>query len=414
MRKNLIGICFLFICSFTIVAGCSEKETKEPTSADSDVKTNKEASTTPEKGSFEDIPHGEITEWDSAELRAQGFKSQELSDSPGLDYYHLTEVSNGTIAFGGNYGYKFYNRGKGTYLPDMLQLFHADPVHVSEDDMYYLDKETKDLHKMNMKSGEKSKLLTLESAAGIEKQDGILYLYGNNKSIAYDETTQKKVWETDLNGDIGIFVEMVFTEDKIVYFGQDALAAIDRETGEQLWLEEGFYSDIALKDNTVYAMKESEDTIASMDESAIDIFALEDGNIESQTKIATTPKLTKVDHQFTSDIYKDHLILYGNNAVLSYNLSKEKWAWYLTAGGDLHQTTDEQLNNPNEIHANMIGDQLYITNRVDDKSFISIVDPLTGKALNKYQLEHEMAGPFKDGDDHFIYVPPTNEIMMLK
>ncbi|WP_233880003.1 PQQ-like beta-propeller repeat protein [Virgibacillus halodenitrificans] len=413
MVRNLIGICFLLICSLTILAGCSEKETKESASADSEMKTNKETSTTSEKGSFEDISHSEITDWDSAELKAQGFKSQELSDNPGLDYYHLTEVSNGTIAFGGNYGYKFYNRDKDAYLPDILQLAHEDPVHVSGDSMYYLDKETKDLYKLNMKTAEKTKLLTLESAGGIEKKDESLYIYSNNKSIAYDETTQKKIWETQINGDIGIFVEMVLTEDKIVYFGLDALAAFDRETGEQLWLEEGFYSGISVKDNTVYAMKETENTIASMDESAIDIFALEDGNIENQKKIATTPKLTKIDNQFTSDIYKDHLILYGNNSILSYNLSEEKWAWYLTAGGDLHQTNDEQFNNPNEIHAKMIGDQLYITNRVNDKTFISVVDPLTGKEFNKYHLEHEVVGPFKDGEEYFIYVPSTNEIMML-
>jgi hypothetical protein len=412
--RNLIGVCFLFICSITIIAGCSEKEMKESTSADSANETKKEAPAASENGSFEDIPHSEITEWDSAELSAQGFVTKELNDSPGLDYYHLTEVSNGTIAFGGNYGYKFYNRDEGTYLPDMLQLFNADPVHVSGDTMYYLDKETKDLHTINMKTGEKTKLLTLESAGGIEKKDEILYIYGNSKSIAYDETSQKKVWETEIDGDIGIFVEMVLTEDKIVYFGLDALAAFDRETGEQLWLEEGFYSDIAVKDDTVYTMKETEDTIASMDESAIDIFALEDGDIETQKKIATTPKLTKIEHElFSSDIYKDHIILYGNDSVLSYNVSEEKWAWYLTAGGELYQTADEQFNNPNELHANMIGDQLYITNHVEDKSLISIVDPLTGKKINKYHLEQEIAGPFKDGDDDFIYVPSTNEIMMV-
>ncbi|MDE6723364.1 MAG: PQQ-binding-like beta-propeller repeat protein, partial [Eubacterium sp.] len=209
--------------------------------------------------------------------------------------------------------YKTKNSIKNNIVVEENRLFAQD----AEGYVYCIDAE----------SGEKQWVIeadlgnSIATSSGITVDNGVLYAGCSAEVSAYDTATGHLLWWNTRNRGEASPAEFVVAGDKLLVSSHwDALVALDKNTGKEIWSDKD--SDLRFRSSTPAVIDEK--TLLAADSNAIMILDADSGEI--------THKDTHEDINFSSSAQPviDGNIAYiptANKGVIAYDLNEKAIVW---------------------------------------------------------------------------------------
>src|SRR5699024_4664688 len=139
---------------------------------------------------------------------------------------------------------------------------------------------------VDLKTGEKEKLLPVDDIPIVEKKGDKLFIFDGDTLTAYDTEKEKEVWEQAIDSDFSIH-SLDATENSFVLWGNEWLDINCKSDGENTYEADGVFLQVGTDGDEFYVAEESDETMMEMDESVLHIHRFQEDKEDAEEMFTT-------------------------------------------------------------------------------------------------------------------------------
>ena len=419
MRKQfviLIGmIAFLVLGAAACSNDTNTNENKEreesEASKEGDNGEDEKNATSDEAVPSENILEWETSDFDESEHETLVFDTQDFPATSGPAF-----ADSGTFVADGEDISKFYDYLEGTTSD--FDLDDAGSPHQSHDlktyphvfgsDFYTVNNEDKDdpdqlyIVWVDMKTGEKEKLLPVDDIPILEKKGDKLFIFDGDNLTAYDTEKEKEVWEQEIDSDFSIH-SLDATENSLVLWGNEGLVVHSQSDGENTYEADGVFLQVGTDGDEFYVAEESDETMMEMDESVLHIHRFQEDKEDAEEMFTTESVQTpdSVD-ELKINVEDDIIYIQSISGISAYDKDAAEPLWHVMPGEDMLSDSDLDTGDVESgLDTAYLDGNIYLrtTLRGDDTegTLITVIDGKSGEMIENYNFDKlDMIGPLVD------------------
>jgi outer membrane protein assembly factor BamB len=428
MGRKLFTYPILLLSLLLLLSACGGKEqdasAEDKTGGEETAETGAEEGTENEEADEAggDATFTALENMEPAAVTEGDFEVVEFETSPSPKNYYHSNADNGLLIMEDNDRFVFldYLNGEEAPLSTSIEnfeedaadgsFFHSNAMYTEVwDDKYYFtgsipvgeneyDREYA-LLELDMETREIREILLEEGFLTLVKDENVLFVGTEERIYAVDLETNEVLWENDGGISSGWYPQFSVTDNSLVFSSWEILEVYSKETGELIYEDTGFFYDVETDGDMFYGLVNAADY--GEGEVQIVSFHETDGFQEELTEIV------EVDHVYseddvTLDLVNGRLFAKMENGILAYDADTYEHLW-TAAYGTIEDRDAEGGNYTYTMYNVYTDDYIYTytdglpSPSEDAMHLFSVIDAATGEVLEHYNFgSYAAAGPFLD------------------